>query len=141
MWKANLVVPWHQILFWNVITAVMGVLVAFPMKRRFINDEQQPFPEGRACGVVLDALYSGEGAVGMIQAKALAAAGLITAIVQIAAGEAYMKLLWVHIFGRSSYWYLNEKIEALYYNFAARHGWWVPHIAGVDIRELALRPT
>ena len=24
----------------------LGVLVAFPMKRRFINDEQQPFPEG-----------------------------------------------------------------------------------------------
>jgi len=27
----------------------LGVLVAFPMKRRFINDEQHPFPEGRAC--------------------------------------------------------------------------------------------
>ena len=36
---------------------ILGVLVAFPMKRRFINDEQQPFPEGRACAVVLDSLY------------------------------------------------------------------------------------
>ena len=42
----------------HVVLSVLGVLVAFPMKRRFINDEQQPFPEGRACGVVLDTLYS-----------------------------------------------------------------------------------
>ena len=43
----------------NILLSCLGVLVAFPMKRRFINDEQHPFPEGRACGVVLDALYHG----------------------------------------------------------------------------------
>ena len=47
-------------MLFNVVLSVMGVLVAFPMKRRFINDEQQPFPEGRACGVVLDTLYTAE---------------------------------------------------------------------------------
>ena len=86
------------------ITSTMGVLVAFPMKRRFINDEQQPFPEGRACGVVLDTLYSSaadtgdspvpeaaaarlgpsgeppavarpQQSIGIVQAKALAIAG------------------------------------------------------------------
>src|SRR5215510_2546242 len=91
-WKANVVLPWWQLLTFNVITAVMGVLVAFPMKRRFINNEQQPFPEGRACGVVLDTLYSGKGAIGMLQAKALLLAGVLTALVQVCAGEAYMKL-------------------------------------------------
>ena len=48
------VIPsWWQILSWMVVVAVLGVLVAFPMKRRFINEEQLPFPEGRASGVVL----------------------------------------------------------------------------------------
>ena len=31
-----------------LVLAVLGVLFAFPMKRRFINDEQHPFPEGTA---------------------------------------------------------------------------------------------
>ena len=68
-WKANVVLPWYQLLAFNIVTAVMGVLVAFPMKRRFINDEQQPFPEGRACGVVLDTLYTGKGAIGKVDGK------------------------------------------------------------------------
>ena len=49
---------WWQMLAFNVVLSVLGVLVAFPMKRRFINDEQHAFPEGRACGVVLDTLYT-----------------------------------------------------------------------------------
>ena len=43
---------------WMCVVAILGVLLAFPLKRRFINDEQLPFPEGRASGVVLDALYT-----------------------------------------------------------------------------------
>ena len=43
------IVPWWQMIVWNVVISILGVLVAFPMKRRFINDEQLPFPEiGRA---------------------------------------------------------------------------------------------
>src|SRR5205807_597214 len=53
------IIPWWHMILWLVIVCVLGVLVAFPMKRRFVNDEQLPFPEGRACGVVLDALYTG----------------------------------------------------------------------------------
>src|ERR1051326_3091896 len=135
-WKANLVLPWWQLLAFNIITSIMGVLVAFPMKRRFINDEQQPFPEGRACGVVLDTLYttatdtgdspgpeaataklaaSGEPnpalrprqSIGIIQAKALAIAGAITALIQLCAGEGYMQLLWVKLLGHERYHYLN----------------------------------
>jgi uncharacterized oligopeptide transporter (OPT) family protein len=140
MWKANVVVPWHQVLFWNVATALLGVLVAFPMKRRFINEEQQPFPEGRACGVLLDALYSGKGAVGMIQAKSLMAAGLVTALVQVCAGEAYMKLLWLRVLGREKYWYLNEKLSALYFRLAPE-GALGPTINGVTLKNLALWPS
>jgi uncharacterized oligopeptide transporter (OPT) family protein len=140
MWKANVVVPWHQVLFWNVATALMGVLVAFPMKRRFINEEQQPFPEGRACGVLLDALYSGKGAVGMIQAKSLMAAGLITAVFQVCAGEAYMRLLWLKVLGRERYWLLNEKLSALYFRLAPE-GAIGPTINGVTLKNLALWPS
>ncbi|MFO0860801.1 MAG: OPT/YSL family transporter [Phycisphaerales bacterium] len=140
-WKANTVLPWYQILAFNFVTAAMGVLVAFPMKRRFINDEQQPFPEGRACGVVLDTLYTGKGAIGMIQAKALLAAAGIAAFVQIIAGEAYMKLLWVHMLGAKTAHHFNEQLDAWYYEAAKTHGWATPSFAGVDFRTLGLRPT
>jgi uncharacterized oligopeptide transporter (OPT) family protein len=56
-------------MIWMVVCSVLGVLVAFPLKRRFINEDQLPFPEGRACGVVLDTLYSGDGKEGMRQAN------------------------------------------------------------------------
>lgn len=142
MWVKDEVIPWHQIVFWNVVLSIMGVLVAFPMKRRFINDEQQPFPEGRACGVVLDTLYSGKGAIGVLQAKALMIAGGITAAIQVAAGEAYMKMLWVHGFGRDAYWFFNEKVSAWYYRHADSHpGTAIPRINGVDVRELGLSPS
>jgi OPT family oligopeptide transporter len=140
-WKANIVLPWWQLLIFNIMTSVMGVLVAFPMKRRFINDEQQPFPEGRACGVVLDTLYTGGGGIGMIQAKALLIAAGLTAAVQVAAGEAYMKLLWMYLFGQKYFYYFNEKLDAWYYSLAEKNGWVIPRIAGVDFRDLALRPS
>lgn len=140
-WKANVVLPWYQLLAFNFVTAAMGVLVAFPMKRRFINDEQQPFPEGRACGVVLDTLYTGKGAIGMIQAKALLAAAGVAALVQIAAGEAYMKLLWIHILRQKTSHHFNEQLDDWYYTMAKANDWIIPKIAGVDIRTLGLRPT
>jgi len=140
-WKANVVLPWYQLLAFNFTTAAMGVLVAFPMKRRFINDEQQPFPEGRAAGVVLDTLYTGKGAIGMIQAKALLAAAGIAALVQIAAGEAYMKLLWIHILRQKTSHHFNEQLDDWYYTMAQAHNWFIPKIMGVDFKTLGLRPT
>ena len=71
MMVTNTVMPWWQMLTFNVVLSLLGVLVAFPMKRRFINDEQQPFPEGRACGVLLDTLYTSDAKVGLFKAKAL----------------------------------------------------------------------
>lgn len=141
MWVKNEIIPWWQIIFWNVVLSIMGVLVAFPMKRRFINDEQQPFPEGRACGVVLDTLYTSKSAIGMLQAKALVIAGVITAFMQMCMGEAYMRLIQVNLLGRSAYTWFNEHIDAWYYKLAEKNNWLIPHIAGIDIRQLALRPT
>ncbi|MFN0058511.1 MAG: OPT family oligopeptide transporter [Planctomycetota bacterium] len=137
MWVKNEVIPAYQIIFWNVVLSVMGVLVAFPMKRRFINDEQQPFPEGRACGVLLDTLYTGKSGIGVIQSRALLVAGLITSFIQFCAGEAYMRLLWMNVLRQDSFHYFNEKLYTWYYKFFAT----VPSIGGVDIRQLALKPS
>ena len=93
MWVENRPMPWAQMFWFNVVLSVLGVLVAFPMKRRFINDEQQPFPEGRACGVVLDTLYTSSAAVGIFKAKALGIAALISGSIQFLSGEAYLKAL------------------------------------------------
>lgn len=57
MWVMNKPMPWHQMLLFNVVLSILGVLVAFPMKRRFINDEQQPFRQS-VREVVLDTLYT-----------------------------------------------------------------------------------
>ena len=53
----KIILWWHMIV-WMCVVSIIGVLLAFPMKRRFINEDQLPFPEGRASGVVLDALYT-----------------------------------------------------------------------------------
>ncbi len=65
------VIPLWQTMSWIIVLAILGVLFAFPFKRRFINDEQQPFPEGRAAGIVMDSLHHGEAAAGMLKAKLL----------------------------------------------------------------------
>ena len=119
MFVTNTTMEWYKMLVWNVVASILGVLVAFPMKRRFINDEQQPFPEGRACAVVLDSLYpdapkggtknmvgmepvaveksqSGGGVdAGLFKAKALAAAALIGAGFQILVAGGYMAILQI----------------------------------------------
>jgi uncharacterized oligopeptide transporter (OPT) family protein len=120
----------------------MGVLVAFPMKRRFVNDEQQPFPEGRACGVVLDTLYNaGRAATGMLQARALAVAGLIAGLIEFFKGHGYQTILQCKLLGLKAAIAIPEKLDAWYYALCAKYGWSTPKIAGIDVRELALRPS
>ncbi|AWI08639.1 OPT family oligopeptide transporter [Ereboglobus luteus] len=135
------IVPWWQMLLWNVVISITGVLVAFPMKRRFINEDQLPFPEGRACGVVLDTLYTGEGASGLFKAKVLAIAAVLAAGMQMVMGEGWMKLIQFKLLRLSGdpkegpLWHFNEMVDQYYYNIAT----WVPKIMGTDIRELGLR--
>jgi uncharacterized oligopeptide transporter (OPT) family protein len=63
------VLPQSATMIWIVAIALLGVLFAFPLKRRFINDEQHPFPEGRAAGIVMDALHTGSAADGIAEGK------------------------------------------------------------------------
>lgn len=141
MWVQNALMPWWQMLLFNVVLSLLGVLVAFPMKRRFINDEQQPFPEGRACGVVLDTLYSSAAAVGIFKAKALVVAGSIAGFVSFISGDSYMKLIQEKWLGFTSSWHLPHNLDAAYYWMVGK-GWApIPRLAGVDIRQLALSPS
>jgi uncharacterized oligopeptide transporter (OPT) family protein len=142
MWATNSVLPLWQVFWFNVVLSTLGVLVAFPMKRRFINDEQHPFPEGRACGVVLDTLYeSAAAAAGMFKAKALTIAALIAGSVSFLSGENYMRLLQERWLGLKSSWHLPVSLDGWYYALVEKGLAPLPRLAGVDIRQLALSPT
>ena len=114
MWIENRPMNWWHMMSFNVVLSVLGVLVAFPMKRRFINDEQQPFPEGRACGVVLDTLYTADAAVGMFKAKALGITAGVAGFISFISGEHYMRLIQERLFGAEKAWHLPHQLDAWY---------------------------
>ena len=67
------------------LLAVLGVLFAFPLKKRFINDEQLPFPEGCAAGVVMDTLHTRRRAGGAVQGQAAGLGAALSALRRAAA--------------------------------------------------------
>jgi uncharacterized oligopeptide transporter (OPT) family protein len=87
MMVTGYVIPLYQLAAWVIVLAILGVLFAFPFKRRFINDEQQPFPEGRAAGIVMDSLHHGDAATGLLKAKLLVFFGGLAAIVKLFQSE------------------------------------------------------
>jgi len=139
MWIENALIPWWQMLLFNVVLSVLGVLVAFPMKRRFINDEQQPFPEGQACGVVLDALYSASAKVGMFKARVLAMSAGIAGFVSTISGESIMKLVQEKWLGLSSSIHLPHDFG---YSKLVEKGWISePKLAGAPLSQMGLVPS
>jgi uncharacterized oligopeptide transporter (OPT) family protein len=141
MMVTNTVMPWWQMLSFNVVLSLLGVLVAFPMKRRFINDEQQPFPEGRACGVLLDTLYTSDAKVGLFKAKALVISGLIAGLTKIVSGEAFMELLEGRLLGRQRIVWLSERLDKWYYDLVDAGRLPMPRLFGVDPRQVGLSPA
>jgi uncharacterized oligopeptide transporter (OPT) family protein len=96
------ILPWHQIMIWNVLVSIMGVLFAFPLKRRFINDEQHAFPEGKACGVVMDTLHSSDAKVGVLKAKILMITAGIAAFVKFLQAEGIQEWIQFHLINRNA---------------------------------------
>ncbi len=141
MWIENKPMPWLPMLGFNVVLSLLGVLVAFPMKRLFINDEQQPFPQGRACGVVLDTLYSADAAVGLFKARSLAWAAALAGSITFISGENYMKWIQERLMGRAHAWKLPRELDAWYYDLVEKGSAQVIRLANVDIRQLGLRPA
>jgi OPT family oligopeptide transporter len=141
------IIPWWQMLIWMVTVAVLGVLVAFPLKRRFINQDQLPFPEGRACGVVLDALYTGGAAAGMFRARLLGLTALGAGLYQLLISDGWMKLLQFRLLRMDRWaalkepWTFHDRLDTYYYTAAAKFNLWIPRILGTDVRQLGLRLT
>jgi len=140
---APFIIPWWQAIMWLFGLAVLGVLFAFPMKRRFINDEQQPFPEGRAAGVVMDTLHSqSEGQVSLAP-KLLIWTGIISALAKLAQAESVMTRFThglLHIPERvAAYIRIPEYLDGWIYALAAKAGF-TPNILGVSLKQLTLRP-
>ncbi|MDG0854182.1 OPT family oligopeptide transporter [Roseateles puraquae] len=136
---------WWQIGIWMFLVSLIGVLLAFPLKRRFINEDQAPFPEGRACGVVLDSLYHGQGNEGVFKAKLLGWVAGGAALLQGICGEGWMKLVQFKILmldkwaGLTEPWHLHDRIDDYYYAWAVKAHGFIPNILGTDFRTLGLR--
>ncbi len=147
MLVTGVVVPWWQLMVWMVVVSTIGVLLAFPMKRRFINQEQLPFPEGRACGVVLDSLYNGQASEGVFKGRLLAVSAGIAALFQLIVSDGWMKLLQFKLLAMdrwaamTSPWVFHERLDTYYYDWAIKAEAWIPKILGIDLRVLGLRFT
>jgi OPT family oligopeptide transporter len=141
----GVVIPWWHMMLWMIVCSILGVLVAFPLKRRFINVDQLPFPEGKAVGVVLDSLYDGNKAIGDYKARLLAWAAIASGLFQMMVSDGWMKLIQIKILmmdrwlGLKQAWHLNERIDTYYYEWAGKASNLIPTILGTDIRQLGLR--
>src|SRR5262245_39108885 len=137
MMVTGFVVPMWQTMAWIAVLAILGVLFAFPFKRRFINDEQQPFPEGRAAGIVMDSLHHGEAEAGLLKAKLLVIMGLFAASVKFLQSEPIMVCLQETIgIGKGKAWHLPEYVDTWLYSLLGIE----PKILGTSFASLTLRP-
>jgi uncharacterized oligopeptide transporter (OPT) family protein len=149
----KVMVPWWQIIAWNICLSILGVLFAFPMKRRFINDEQHPFPEGQAAGVVMDTLHSSDAKLGMYKAKLLTYAAGLAAFIKFLQSEAIQTWLQVAIWvprnlgakvwkeridqGVARLWVLHEDVFTL----LGLTGDKIPRLRGVAMTQLTIIPA
>ena len=168
MFIENKAMPAFQMMVWNILASILGVLVAFPMKRRFINDEQQPFPEGRAAAVVMDSLYPDapaggtknmvngmpvarpaapagtDGArEGVFKAKALAIAAGLAALIHAGVATGIMGMLQIKT-GMARHmgevWHLPERLTTTFWEWTMARGVdLMPRIGSVSFEQLGLR--
>ncbi|MEK2647050.1 OPT family oligopeptide transporter [Bdellovibrio sp. BCCA] len=121
------VIPMWQTFWWIVVLALLGVLFAFPLKKRFINDEQMPFPEGYAAGVVLESLHSDEGKEGVFKAKLMMAGAGLSALIEILRADAVLDSLKLKFLALPHYW------DDFIYKFAT------PKIIGSPLKDLTIQ--
>jgi OPT family oligopeptide transporter len=147
MLVTGIIPKWWEMMAWLTVCSTLGVLIAFPMKRRFINEDQLPFPEGRACGVVLDALYTGSADSGVYKARLLGRTAALAGLYQVIISDGWMKLIQFKILmmdkwaGMAQPWHLHERLDTYYYTMATKLSLVIPTIGGVDVRTLGLRLT
>ena len=72
--------PFWTLLLWTIFLAILGVIVAIPMKRQMINVEQLKFPSGVSAAQTLRSLYAA-GKEASMQARSLGISGVLGATV------------------------------------------------------------
>ena len=127
MMVTGTVIPMWQTVWWGIALSLLGVLFAFPLKKRFINDEQLPFPEGRAAGIVLDSLHSDQGSAGIFKAKLLMAGAALSALIETLRNGAVMQAI------KAPFLQLPEFWDDFVYKFAT------PNILGTPLKDLTIR--
>jgi OPT family oligopeptide transporter len=127
MMVTGTVIPMWHTFWWIIALAVLGVLFAFPLKKRFINDEQLPFPEGYAAGIVLDNLHSGHGKEGVFKAKLLFGGAGISALMETLRNESVMSALRLRLLALPEHW------DDFIYKFAT------PAIMGTPLKNLTVQ--
>ncbi|MEO5988412.1 MAG: OPT family oligopeptide transporter [Candidatus Eisenbacteria bacterium] len=80
MLNPGAVPPQHILIVWVILISSLGVFLAIPAKRQYINIEQLPYPSGTAAASTLKALHS-EGGEAAQQAKALGIAAALGAAI------------------------------------------------------------
>jgi uncharacterized oligopeptide transporter (OPT) family protein len=121
------VIPPVNVAIWMGLLSLLGVLFAFPLKKRFINDEQLPFPEGYAAGVVMDNLHTGTGSDGLFKAKVLGLGAAVSAFVEVLRNEKLLGTLHAKFLALPEYW------DDLVYKV------FTPRILGTPLRDLTVR--
>jgi uncharacterized oligopeptide transporter (OPT) family protein len=121
------VIPMWQTYWWIVMLSLLGVLFAFPLKRRFINDEQLPFPEGYAAGIVLDSLHDDQGNQGVFKAKLLLSGAGFAALIELMRSDKIMEAAKLKFLQLPEYW------DDFIYKFAT------PAIMGTPLKDLTIR--
>jgi uncharacterized oligopeptide transporter (OPT) family protein len=120
-------IPPTQVLPWMIALSVLGVLVAFPLKKRFVNEEQLPFPEGYAAGVVMDNLHTSSAREGIVKAKILGLGAGLSALIQLMRSEKVMHAV------RAPFLAIPEYLDAPLYRL------FTPRIAGIPLQDLNIR--
>lgn len=127
MMVTGVVIPKLYVYCWLVVLGTLGTLFAFPLKKRAINDEQMPFPEGYAAGVVLDNLHSSMGKEGMMKAKLLMSSGALAAFIEFLRSDVILQKIRLGFLAIPHYW--DELVYKLF----------TPAIMGTPLKDLTIR--
>ncbi|NBX92372.1 MAG: OPT family oligopeptide transporter [Proteobacteria bacterium] len=123
-------IPQYQTMIWISLLSLLGVFFAFPLKKRFINDEQLPFPEGRAAGVVMDSLHSDAGGKeGVLKAKILVIGAALSALIEFFRSDKLLTHLKWDKFRLPEHW--DDFVYSL--------NGFVPKIMGTPLKDLSVR--
>ncbi len=125
------VIPIWQSILWLISTSLLGMLFAIPLKRRFINDEQLPFPEGRAAANVLDALHLEKSADTRSKPRILGFSAIAAALITVWQSPAITKLLRIPFT-------LPATIDGGIDWLASKLNW-TPAINGASLGQLGVR--